>query len=71
MKVLAHNRGDIKRLEGKLEDYSRLRVAGHRVLFCERVDQEERIIDCVFAEKRAVVYELMIRLLRESIGSTG
>jgi mRNA-degrading endonuclease RelE of RelBE toxin-antitoxin system len=69
LKALAHDRGDVQRLEGKLEGYSRLRVAGHRVIFCERAERGERIIDCVFAEKRAIVYDLFVRLLSESIGS--
>ena len=63
---LAKDKGDIKRLEGKLESYSRLRVAGHRVIFNERFKSGERVIDGVFAEKRAVVYDLFIRLLSES-----
>lgn len=71
IKALAHDRGDVQRLEGKLEGYSRLRVAGHRVIFCERAERGERIIDCVFAEKRAIVYDLFVRLLSESIGSPG
>ena len=66
IKALAEDHGDIKRLEGKLEGYSRLRVAGHRVIFNERWDKGERVIDCVFAEKRALVYELFVRLLSES-----
>ena len=68
VKGLAHNRGDIQRLEGRLEGYSRLRLAGLRVSFCERAERGERIIDCVFAEKRAIVYELFIRLMSESVG---
>ena len=68
IKGLAEDRGDIKRLEGRLDGYSRLRVAGHRVLFNERSAHGERIIDCVFAEKRSVVYELFVRLLSESLG---
>jgi mRNA-degrading endonuclease RelE of RelBE toxin-antitoxin system len=71
IKALAHDRGDVQRLEGKLEGYSRLRVAGHRVIFCESAEQEERLIDCVFAERRAIVYDLFIRLLSESVGSPG
>jgi len=66
IKALADNRGDIQRLEGKLDGYCRLRVAGHRVIFNERSEQGDRIIDCVFAEKRSVVYDLFIRLLGES-----
>jgi mRNA-degrading endonuclease RelE of RelBE toxin-antitoxin system len=66
IKALAANRGDIQRLEGKLEGYSRLRVSGHRVIFYERSERGQRIIDCVFAEKRPLVYDLFIRLLGES-----
>jgi mRNA-degrading endonuclease RelE of RelBE toxin-antitoxin system len=65
IKALAQDRGDIERLEGKLARYSRLRVAGHRVIFCERSASGERIVDCVFAEKRSLVYDLFIRLLSE------
>jgi mRNA-degrading endonuclease RelE of RelBE toxin-antitoxin system len=68
IKALSEDRGDLKRLEGKLEGYSRLRVAGHRVVFFERAERGERLIDCVFAEKRAVVYELFVKLLSESMG---
>ncbi len=66
IKALSRYRGDVKHLEGKLESYSRLRVAGHRLIFKERSERGERIIDCVFAEKRSLVYELFIRLLSES-----
>src|SRR5262245_20971605 len=69
IKALAKDQGDIKRLEGKLEGYCRLRVRGHRVIFNERSERGQRIIDCVFAEKRALVYDLFIRLLSESAGT--
>lgn len=66
IEALAKDRGDVKRLEGTLESYNRLRFAGHRVIFVERFERGERIIDCVFAEKRALVYDLFVRLLSES-----
>jgi mRNA-degrading endonuclease RelE of RelBE toxin-antitoxin system len=66
IKALAKDQGDVKQLEGKLAGYSRLRVAGLRVIFHERSERGERILDCVFAEKRALVYDLFIRLLSES-----
>jgi len=69
IKALAKDQGDIKRLEGKLEGYSRLRVGGHRVIFNERSERGQRIIDCVFAEKRALVHDLFVRLLSESAGA--
>lgn len=68
IKALAEHRGDIKRLEGKLGGYSRLRVAGYRVIFSEQFQRGERIIDCVLAERRGVVYDLFVRLLSESVG---
>src|SRR5437016_8484536 len=67
IKGLANDQGDVKRLEGRLEGYSRLRVAGYRVLFTERSTAGQRIIDCVYAEKRPIVYEIFIRLLSESL----
>src|SRR5260370_21905988 len=42
MKDRAKNGGDIKRLEGRLEGYSRLRVSGHRVIFAERAQPRSR-----------------------------
>ena len=65
IKGLAGGRGDIKRLEGNLAGYSRLGIAGCRVLFRERSEHGTRIIDCIFAERRAVVYEIFVRLLAE------
>jgi hypothetical protein len=65
--ALAKDQGDVKRLEGKLAGYSRLRVAGHRVIFYERAEKGGRILDCVFAEKRALVYDLFIHLLSERL----
>jgi mRNA-degrading endonuclease RelE of RelBE toxin-antitoxin system len=71
IKVLADDKGDLKRLEGKLEGYLRLRVAGYRVIFKERFEKGERIIDCIFAENRSVIYELFIRLLSEGLQGLG
>jgi mRNA-degrading endonuclease RelE of RelBE toxin-antitoxin system len=68
IKGLANNLGDIRRLEGKLEGYCRLRVAGHRVLFHETYKDDTRIIDCVFAEKRSIVYDLFVQITAEELG---
>ena len=65
IKAVGENRGDLKRLEGKLEGYSRLRVPGHRVIFNERAAKGLRIVDCIFAEKRGVVYEMMFNRVRD------
>ena len=71
IKALANDAGDTKRLEGQLAGYTRLRVAGHRVIFAERMQEGVRVIDCIFAEKRAVVYEMFVRLLSEGIVREG
>ena len=62
---LADDRGDIKPLEGSLASYGRLRIAGYRVIFKERAERSVRIIDCIHAERRALVYEIFVRLLTE------
>jgi mRNA-degrading endonuclease RelE of RelBE toxin-antitoxin system len=69
LKALAEDKGDLRRLEGKLEGYARLRVTGYRVIYSERWERGERRIDCVFAEKRSLVYDLFIRLLGEGLES--
>ncbi len=68
IKALAGDHGDVKRLEGKLEGYSRLRFSGHRVIFREVFRSGARNIDCVFAEKRSIVYDLFIQLTAEELG---
>lgn len=67
IKALADDQGDRKRLEGKLEGYLRLRVTGCRVIYKERFEKGQRIIDFIFAENRSVIYELFIRLLSEGL----
>jgi mRNA-degrading endonuclease RelE of RelBE toxin-antitoxin system len=68
IKALAGDRGDVKRLEGKLEGFSRLRVGGHRVIFREIYRSGTRKIDCVFAEKRSIVYDIFVQLAAEELG---
>ena len=63
VKGLETGRGDIKSLEGNLAGYNRLSVTGYRVIFKERSERGVRIIDCVFAERRALVYEIFVSLL--------
>ena len=62
---LADGRGDTKSLEGNLAEYCRLSVTGYRVMYKERSERGGRVIDCVFAERRALVYEIFTRLLTE------
>ena len=65
IKELAEGRGDIKSLEGNLAGYCRLGVTGYRVIYKERAERGLRVIDCVFVERRALVYEIFARLLTE------
>ena len=63
VKALSRQVGNIRPLEGPLADYSRLRVGGYRVIFTEKFAAGERRIECVFAERRSIVYDLFEQLL--------
>jgi mRNA-degrading endonuclease RelE of RelBE toxin-antitoxin system len=64
LKGLAKGQGDVKSLEGPLTSYSRLRVHSYRViLFYRSLNQ----IECVFAERRSIVYEIFAEELRERL----
>ena len=64
IKPLAAGQGDIKHLEGDLAGWSRLRVYTYRVLFKEIWQDGRRIVDCVYANRRSVVYDLFKEILR-------
>jgi mRNA-degrading endonuclease RelE of RelBE toxin-antitoxin system len=69
IRELGRGRGDIKRLEGPLDGYCRLRVGGYRIVFAYG---ERDSIQCVFAEQRSIVYELLIEALKKRlIGQEG
>ncbi len=65
IKGLADDHGDVRPLEGSLAGYGRLRIAGYRVIFKERTERGVRVMDCIFAERRALVHEIFVRLLTE------
>ena len=44
--------------------YARLRAGGYRVIVRFFAQGSQRVVRCVFAEKRAVVYELFAEILR-------
>lgn len=52
---LASERGDIRALRERLEGYYRLRVGTYRIVFRYLPG---RIIECVFMNSRALVYEV-------------
>jgi mRNA-degrading endonuclease RelE of RelBE toxin-antitoxin system len=60
---LQHWRGDIRPLRGKLEGYYRLRVSRWRILFRVQTSGETQVIQCVFAEARALVYEVFSQVM--------
>jgi mRNA-degrading endonuclease RelE of RelBE toxin-antitoxin system len=67
IKSLAQDVGDRKVLEGKLMGYHRLRVSSHRVIYREQPVAGTRVISCIFAERRSVVYELFQQMLIEEL----
>ena len=52
---LATERGDIRSLRDRLEGYYRLRVGTYRVIFRYL---EGRIIECVYMNDRALIYDV-------------
>lgn len=64
LRGLEREKGDIKQLEADLAGYARLRLGGYRVIVRFFVHGGQRIARCIFAEKRAVVYELFAEILR-------
>ena len=64
LRDLARGKGDIKPLEAPLEGYCRLRVGGYRVVFAYG---NRGTVECIFAEQRSIVYELLIDRLRDRL----
>jgi mRNA-degrading endonuclease RelE of RelBE toxin-antitoxin system len=68
LRELGRELGDIKPLEAPLDGYCRLRVGGYRVVFAYG---RRGTIECVFAEQRSVVYELLLERLRDRLRGGG
>ena len=62
IKRLPKHLGDIRSLEGKLRDYYRLRVGSYRVIFRRRIEKGEPIVECLYANRRSIVYEVFEKL---------
>ena len=67
IKGLAKPEGDIKLLEGKLGGWHRLRVGGYRVVYKETAQSGTRVVNCVYANHRSVVYEMFAELLADQL----
>lgn len=64
LRDLSRERGDIKVLEAPLQGYCRLRVGGYRVVLAYA---KRDTVECIFAERRSVVYELILERLRDRL----
>jgi mRNA interferase RelE/StbE len=63
IRSLALGRGDVKALEGELAGYWRLRAGSYRVILW----QSATVIECVFAERRSIIYEIFAEELRRKL----
>ena len=64
LRDLGHERGDVKALEPPLQGYCRLRIGGYRIVFAYA---RRGTIECIFAERRSAVYELLVERLRDRL----
>jgi len=64
LRDLARGRGDVRPLEGPLQDYCRLRVGPYRLILRYTT---RRVIECVFAERRSLVYEIFADMMIERL----
>ncbi len=66
IKDLSDGRGDILELEHPLHGYFRLRAGRYRIVFHYHIQDRHKVIRCDFAERRELVYELFMDLVRDS-----
>lgn len=64
LRDLERSKGDVKALEGPLQDYFRLRVGPYRVILSYG---PTRTIGCPFAERRSIVYEVFADAIIERL----
>lgn len=65
---LERERGDIRPLEGELDDFYRLRVGRYRVIFQYHPVGSRRSIRCVYAASRSIIYEIFAQQMHELLG---
>lgn len=66
LRELGKGAGDVKPLEAPLHGYCRLRVGGYRIVVAYG---RRSTVECVFAEQRSIVYELLLERLRDRLRS--
>jgi mRNA-degrading endonuclease RelE of RelBE toxin-antitoxin system len=67
LRGLAVDQGDLRVLVDDLTGYQRLRISDFRVIYREDFEQGMRIRNCLFAERRDVVYELFRKMVLDDI----
>ena len=67
LRRLAREEGDIKALQGSLASYHRLRLGGYRIIFLYETERQSRVIRCLFAERRALVYEIFADMVAQRL----
>jgi hypothetical protein len=67
IKGLAEGKGDQIWLESPLIGFARLRVGDFRVIYAERSERGRRMVDCLFAERRSVVYDLFAQMVVDNL----
>ncbi|MGI8960861.1 MAG: type II toxin-antitoxin system RelE family toxin [Bryobacteraceae bacterium] len=65
---LEHEGGNIRPLEGELQNYYRLRVLRYRIIFYYAVVGRKRTIRCVYAAPRNIIYEVFAQKIRDLLG---
>lgn len=65
LRLLALEKGDIKPLEGPLENYYRLRIGVYRLVFVYSLHAGKRSVRCLFIERRNVIYEIFTEILKQ------
>jgi mRNA-degrading endonuclease RelE of RelBE toxin-antitoxin system len=55
--------GDVRGLEGRLKDYQRLRCGPYRVIFKTRLAEGSPVHECIYAERRSVIYEAFEKMM--------
>ena len=65
LRNLQLEQGDIRALEAELEGFYRIRVQRYRVIFYCDVWGDQRVIRCVYAAARSIVYEVFAQRIRD------
>jgi len=64
LRELAAAKGDVKPLEGPLQDYCRLRVGPYRIILRYTAP---KTVDCIFAERRNIIYEVFAETMLDRL----